>query len=149
MQKAFKQALYAKEEDEVPVGAVIVHEKRIIAQSYNQVEKLKDPTAHAEMLAITQASSFLGSKWLHKCTLYVTLEPCAMCAGALILSRIPRLVFGAKDPKAGAFGGCFDISDFGLNHKIRVIQEVLKEQCSQILADFFKAKRKSKPSHIC
>ena len=104
MRAALRQALYACKDDEVPVGAVIVYEDKIIAQSYNQVERLKDPTAHAEMLAITQAASFLRHKWLKKCSLYVTLEPCLMCAGALVLSRIDKVFFAAFDPKAGACG---------------------------------------------
>ena len=144
MQKALLQARYALAEDEVPVGAVIVYKDRIIAKSYNQVEKLKDPTAHAEMLAITQASSYLGSKWLHECTLYVTLEPCIMCAGALILSRIEKIVFGASDPKAGAFGSLTDVNKLKLNHKIGVKESILEKDCSFVLKKFFKAKRKIK-----
>ncbi len=144
MQKALLQARYALAEDEVPVGAVIVYKDRIIAKSYNQVEKLKDPTAHAEMLAITQASSYLGSKWLHECTLYVTLEPCIMCAGALILSRIEKIVFGASDPKAGAFGSLTDVNKLKLNHKIGVKESILEKDCSLVLKKFFKAKRKIK-----
>jgi len=141
MRRAIKHAGYAYEEDEVPVGAVIVHNNTVIAQSHNQVEKLKDPTAHAEMIAITQAASFLRTKWLVKCTLYVTLEPCAMCAGALVLSRIEKVVFGAADPKAGAFGSRCDINKLGLNHRIRVKAGVCEEECGLILKDFFKSKR--------
>ena len=146
MQKALQQAAYAFKEDEVPVGAVIVYDNKIIAKSYNQVEKLKDPTAHAEMIAITQAASFLKTKWLQKCTLYVTIEPCSMCAGALILGRIKKIVFGAKDPKTGAFGSKIDVNSSGLNHKIDVKEGILKEDCSQILQEFFKKKRKKKSS---
>jgi len=142
MQKALQQAAYAFKEDEVPVGTVIIYDNKIIAKSYNQVEKLKDPTAHAEMIAITQASSFLKSKWLQKCTLYVTIEPCLMCAGALILSRIKKVVFGAKDPKTGAFGSKVDINSLGLNHRIKTKDGVLREDCSQILQEFFRNKRK-------
>lgn len=141
MRSALKQAGYAYEEDEVPVGAVIVYKNMVIAQSYNQVEKLKDPTAHAEMIAITQAASFLKTKWLARCTLYVTLEPCPMCAGALVLSRIERVVFGAVDPKAGAFGSRCDINKLGLNHHIRVKGGVCQDECSRILKEFFKRKR--------
>jgi tRNA(adenine34) deaminase len=148
MRRALKQAEYARAEDEVPVGAVIVYKRRIIAQSYNQVEKLKDPTAHAEMLAITQAATYLKSKWLKGCTLYVTVEPCSMCAGALVLSRIDKVVFGAADPKTGAFGSKTDINSLGLNHKIKVKQGLLQKECSQALKDFFRAKRK-KPSRNC
>jgi tRNA(adenine34) deaminase len=144
MSKALQQALYAFDADEVPVGAVIIHNNRIIAKAYNQVELLKDPTAHAEMIAITQASSFLGSKWLEKCTLYVTIEPCSMCAGALILSRIDRVVFGAKDPKTGAFGSKIDINKLRLNHKLKVKKGVLETDCAQLLSEFFKIKRQQK-----
>jgi len=142
MQKALQQAAHAFKEDEVPIGAVIIYENKVIAKSYNQVEKLKDPTAHAEMIAITQAASFLKTKWLQKCTLYVTIEPCFMCAGALILSRIKKVIFGARDPKTGAFFSKIDINSLGLNHKIKVKEGVLKEDCLQILQEFFKKKRK-------
>ena len=142
MQKALDEAGYALDEDEVPVGAVIVHEDRVIAKSYNQMEKLKDPTAHAEMLAITQATSFLRSKWLKKCSLYVTIEPCSMCAGALILSRIDKVIFGAFDPKTGAFGSKLDINKLRLNHKIKIKSGVLERQCSRIMQEFFKRKRR-------
>ncbi len=143
MQQALKQTEYAKREDEVPVGAVIVYKGKIIAKSYNQVEKLKDPTAHAEMLAITQAANYLQCKWLTGCSLYVTIEPCAMCAGALVLARIKEVIFGANDPKTGAFGSKTDINRFGLNHKIKVKQGILGKESALILQDFFKRKRKS------
>ncbi|MEI8350127.1 MAG: tRNA adenosine(34) deaminase TadA [Candidatus Omnitrophota bacterium] len=141
MQKALLQAQCAFEEDEVPVGAVVVYRNKIIAQAHNQVERLRDPTAHAEMLAITQATAALKSKWLHNCTLYATMEPCAMCAGALILSRIEKVVFAASDPKTGAFGSKIDINRLKLNHKIKVKKGILEKDCSQLLKDFFKAKR--------
>ena len=144
MSKALQQALYAFDADEIPVGAVIVHNNRIIAKAYNQVELLKDPTAHAEMIAITQAASYLGSKWLEKCTLYVTIEPCSMCAGALVLSRIERVVFGAKDPKTGAFGSKLDINSLRLNHKLKIKSSVLETECGQLLSEFFKVKRQQK-----
>src|SRR5476649_1875122 len=99
MTEAIRQAKMAASVDEVPVGAVIIHDRKIIAKAHNQIETLKDPTAHAEMIAITQATHYLSSKWLQECTLYVTIEPCSMCAGALVLSRIPRICFGAPDPK--------------------------------------------------
>jgi len=146
MRRALLQAGYALEDDEVPVGAVIVHKDKIIAQAYNQIERLKDPTAHAEMIAITQAASFLKSKWLKGCVLYVTIEPCSMCAGALILSRIERIVFGALDPKTGAFGSKLDINSLGLNHKIKVKKGVLKEDCGAVLQQFFQNKRKQNNS---
>lgn len=144
MQQALKQAEYAKKEDEVPVGAVIVLDNKIIAKSYNQVEKLKDPTAHAEMLAITQAANYLQSKWLENCKLYVTVEPCSMCAGALILARVEEIIFGAADPKTGAFGSKTDINKSGLNHKIKVKQGVFGKEAALILQEFFKKKRKSR-----
>ncbi|UCG34892.1 MAG: nucleoside deaminase [Candidatus Omnitrophota bacterium] len=144
MRKAFKEAECASEEDEVPVGAVIVHEGKIIAKAHNQVERLCDPTAHAEIIAITQAATYLKSKWLQNCTLYVTIEPCSMCAGALVLSRIKRVVFGAFDPKTGAFGSQVDINKFKLNHKIKVKKGVLESDCGQLISTFFKNKRKKK-----
>jgi len=141
MRKALLQAEYALAEDEVPVGAVIVYKNKIIAQAHNQVEKLRDPTAHAEIIAITQAASFLESKWLKGCILYVTIEPCTMCAGALVLSRIDKIIFGASDPKTGAFGSKLDINTFRLNHKIKVRGGVLEQNCAGILQQFFQAKR--------
>jgi|TARA_B100000315_G_C14488371_1_gene546320 tRNA(adenine34) deaminase len=142
MSKALRQAEYAYNKDEVPVGAVIVYKDRVIAQAYNQVELLKDPTAHAEMIAITQASSFLKSKWLEGCSLYVTIEPCSMCAGALVLSRIDKVFFGATDPKTGAFGSKININSLKLNHKLKVKSGLLEKECSSILQSFFKKKRK-------
>lgn len=146
MQKALLEASYAFREEEVPVGAVIVYKGKIIAKAHNQVEKLKDPTAHAEIIAITQAASFLKSKWLLDCIFYVTVEPCSMCAGALLLSRIKEVVFGASDLKTGAFGSKVDINKLRLNHKIRVRKGILEAECSQILKDFFKKKRKPHPA---
>ncbi|MCK9614800.1 MAG: tRNA adenosine(34) deaminase TadA [Candidatus Omnitrophica bacterium] len=142
MEKALRQAQCALEEDEVPVGAIIVYKNQIIAKAYNQVERLKDPTAHAEMIAITQATNFLGSKWINDCTLYVTVEPCSMCAGALVLSRIANVVFGADDPKTGAFGSKININNLGLNHRIKVKKGLLKEECVAFLKEFFRNKRK-------
>ncbi|MBU1122472.1 MAG: tRNA adenosine(34) deaminase TadA [Candidatus Omnitrophota bacterium] len=144
MRGALREAIAAFDEDEVPVGAVIVYKDKIIAKAHNQVEMLRDPTAHAEILAITQAAAFLKSKWLHDCTMYVTVEPCAMCAGALVLSRIKRVVFGACDPKTGAFGSKLDITKLKLNHKVKVNPGVLKEDSVQLLKEFFKLKRKPK-----
>jgi tRNA(adenine34) deaminase len=142
MQQALRQAEYAEREDEVPVGAIVVYKGRTIAKSYNQVEKLNDPTAHAEMIAITQAANYLGSKWLKGCSLYVTIEPCSMCAGALVLARIERVVFGAADPKTGAFGSKTDINKLKLNHNVKVKQGILERDCAAILHNFFKKKRK-------
>jgi tRNA(adenine34) deaminase len=137
MRLALKEAMYAYEEDEVPVGALVVSNNRIIGKGYNQTEKLKDVTAHAEMLAITAASNYLGSKFLEECTLYVTLEPCTMCAAALRWARIGRLVYGAADAKAG-----FSlISNAILHPKTEVVRGVLEHGCSVLLTEFFKAKR--------
>jgi len=138
MMMALKEAQKAYEIREVPVGAVIVHEGHIIAKAHNQRELLHDPTAHAEMIAITQASSHLQSWRLENVTMYVTLEPCAMCAGAMVLARIPELVFGARDPKAGAAGSVMNIlRDERLNHRVTVTAGVLEQQCGAILRDFF------------
>jgi len=144
MSQALKEAEKALEKDEVPVGAVIVHEGRIIGRAHNQIKLLKDPTAHAEMIAITQASSHLTSERLINTSVYVTIEPCPMCAGALVLARVKRLVYGANDPKTGAFGSVADINKYGLNHKISVVRGVLEEQCGGMLREFFRGKRKSK-----
>lgn len=143
MQKALQQASLAACDSEVPIGAVVVLQDKIISKAYNQVERLKDPTAHAEILAITSACSVLKSKWLVGATLYVTIEPCAMCAGALVLARINRVVFGATDPKTGAFGSKLDINLLKLNHAIKVKKGILADECSRLLSDFFKNKRKN------
>jgi tRNA(adenine34) deaminase len=131
-----------KKRKEVPVGAVIVHNGRIIGKGYNQIETLQDPTAHAEMIAITAAAAGLGSRRFEGCTLYVTLEPCAMCAGAIVLARVPRLVFGASDPKAGACGTLFNIvQDTRLNHRVELVGGVYGERCGSLLSEFFAAMR--------
>ncbi len=142
MREALKQAKRAFASDEVPVGAVIVYKDSIIARAHNQVEMLKDPTAHAEMIALTQATNTLQSKWLQDCCLYVTLEPCCMCAGALVLARIGRICFGAADPKTGACGSVLNISqNHALNHQYEVVGGVLAEECAAFLSSFFEAKR--------
>lgn len=142
MQEALKQAKQALEADEVPVGAIILHGREIIAKAHNQVEMLKDPTAHAEMIAITQASHFLSSKWLQDCVLYVTIEPCSMCAGALVLSRLSQVIFGAKDPKTGACGSIVNILNHKkLNHQIEVQGGILADECGLMMSEFFKKKR--------
>ena len=142
MQEALKEAKKAFDEDEVPVGAVVVYKNRIIAKAYNQIERLKDPTAHAEMIAITSATNYLGSKWLNSASVYVTIEPCSMCAGALVLSRIKNLFFGAKDPKTGACGSVVNITNHKkLNHRIKVKSGILEQECSLLLKEFFKKKR--------
>jgi len=144
MQEALKEAIKAQDKDEVPVGCIIVHKDRIIARAHNQVETLKDPTAHAEMIAITQATSTLGSKWLQGAVVYVTIEPCLMCAGALTLARIKQVIFGAKDLKTGALGSVFNISKSNrLNHKFEVKSGILEQDCSYLVTEFFKKKRKT------
>jgi tRNA(adenine34) deaminase len=141
MVKALALAKKAKEEDEVPVGCVIVKEKKIIAQAYNQVEKLNDSTAHAEMIAITQAEGFLKSKWLKGCRLYVTIEPCLMCACALILCRIDKVFFATPEPKSGAFGSVVDINKLGLNHRIEAAPGIRSKESAALIKGFFAAKR--------
>ncbi len=144
MESAIKEAEQAYKRKEVPIGAVVVHEGRIIGRGYNQIESLQDPTAHAEIIAITAAATYLGSRRLEQCTMYVTLEPCAMCAGAIVLARIPRLVFGALDPKAGACGTLFNIvQDSRLNHRVEVLPGILEPRCGGLLAEFFKSVRKN------
>lgn len=138
MESAFREAELAYKRKEVPIGAVIVHKGKIIGKGYNQIETLQDPTAHAEMIAITAAASHLGSRRLEGCVLYVTLEPCSMCAGAIVLARLPRLVFGAPDPKAGACGTLYNlVQDERLNHRVELLGGVMQEQCGAILKDFF------------
>ena len=137
MRMALKEAQRAYDDDEVPVGAVIVADGRIIARGYNLTERLNDPTAHAEMQAITSGTEFLGGKYLRDCTLYVTLEPCPMCAGALYWSQITRIVYGAKDEKRGYSL----ISSKLLHPKTEVIGGILAEECSKLMTDFFKKLR--------
>ena len=145
MAEAIRQAKTAASEDEVPVGAVIVYQRKIIAKAHNQIETLKDPTAHAEMIAITQATNYLSSKWLHECTLYVTLEPCSMCTGALVLSRIAGVCFGARDPKTGACGSVVNLANHqSLNHHLDVREGILADECSALISEFFQKKRKAK-----
>jgi tRNA(adenine34) deaminase len=152
MRMALREAEIAFAADEVPIGAVVVHEPpgggpRVIAAAHNQREQLRDPTAHAEMIAITQAAEALGNWRLSGCTLYVTLEPCPMCAGAMVLARLPRVVYGAADPKAGAVTTLFRLlDDPRLNHRAEVITSVLEQPCGEILSRFFQQKR-PKTSH--
>ena len=142
MQLALQEAEAAMAENEVPVGAVIVHEGRIIAAAHNQREQLRDPTAHAEMIAITQAAALRRSWRLDGCTLYVTLEPCPMCAGAIVQARIPTVVYGATDPKAGAVQTLYHLlDDPRLNHRAEVVSGVLAEACGQVLTRFFQQQR--------
>jgi len=138
MEYALREAQQAYKRKEVPIGAVIIHEDRIIGRGYNQIETLQDPTAHAEMIAITAAAAQFSNRRLDGCTLYVTLEPCAMCAGSIVLARISKLVFGAPDPKAGACGTLYNIvQDERLNHQVELVRGVLEEKCGGILTDFF------------
>lgn len=142
MRQALRAAEVALDENEVPVGAVIVRNGRVIGRGHNQRERLADPTAHAEILAITAAAAEIGHWRLADSTLFVTLEPCPMCAGAIVQARIPRVVFGASDPKAGACGSLYEIcTDPRLNHRADVIGGVLAEECGAILTDFFRAQR--------
>ena len=143
MRVALDEARAAAEEDEVPVGAVIVAAGRVIASAHNQREQLADPTAHAEMIALTQAAAALGSWRLEQCTLYVTLEPCPMCAGAILQARVPVVIWGAADPKAGAVESLYRLfEDQRLNHRVQHTGHVMAEECGRILSDFFRQKRK-------
>ncbi len=142
MEFALKEARTAYSKNEVPVGAVVVHGGGIIGRGFNQIEMMNDPTAHAEMIALTAAAASLNSKRLKGCTLYVTLEPCPMCAGAIVLSRVPTVVFGCYDPKMGACGTLFSITDDArLNHRVHTIGGVLDAQCGELLKEFFRKKR--------
>jgi len=142
MGEALRQALKAYEAEEVPVGAVVVRDGRIIARASNQVELLKDATAHAEMLAITAAEEAVGDWRLNDCTLYVTKEPCPMCAGAIVHVRFGRVVFGASDPKGGAAGSALNLLQFpGLNHHCEITRGVREEECRQLLLTFFSEQR--------
>jgi tRNA(adenine34) deaminase len=142
MELALREAELAGRRKEVPVGAVIVQRGVVIGKGSNQIEMLQDPTAHAEMIALTAAAAHLESRRLEECTLYVTLEPCPMCAGAIVLARLPVLVFGAYDPKAGACSSLYTITnDIRLNHRVHTIGGVLEEKCGGILKQFFQAKR--------
>lgn len=145
MGEALRQAARAYEAAEVPVGAVIAREGRVIARAYNQVELLKDATAHAEMLAITQAEEVAGDWRLNGCTLYVTKEPCPMCAGAIVHVRLDRVVFGASDPKAGAAGGVLNLLQFpSFNHRCEVTCGVRETECRALLENFFLEQRKKR-----
>lgn len=142
MQLALEQARIAESMDEVPIGAVVVYEGKVIAQACNRRETDADPSAHAEFLAMKQASETLGVWRLSGCTVYVTLEPCIMCAGLMHQSRIDRCVYGAADPKAGALGSLYEVhSDSRLNHVFEVESGVCEDECATLLKDFFKAKR--------
>lgn len=148
MSLAYNQAIKAWEADEVPIGAVIVYKNQLIASAFNQVETLKDPTAHAEILAITQASKAIGDWRLNEAKLYVTKEPCPMCAGASIMSRLAQVIFAVPDSKMGCLGGSFPLHTLpGLNHKLNIKTNILTAPCQQLLQAFFSRKR-SKNSDI-
>ncbi len=152
MRLAIAQAEIAEDNGDVPIGAVIIYESQIIGKAYNQREQLKDPTAHAEIIALTQAAAFLQSWRLDGCTMYVTLEPCPMCAGALVMARVDRLVYGCDDPKAGACKSLYNIvQDERLNHRLEVTSGILEDQCREQLQEFFARRRqensnRNKPS---
>ncbi len=149
MVEAIKEAVAAAEADEAPIGAVITYKDRVIARAHNQREMLNDPTAHAEMIALTQAAAHLESWRLCGCTIYVTLEPCPMCAGALVNSRIDRLVYGPSDPKAGACESLYNIvEDPRLNHRMEVIGDFMSEPCRMLLQEFFARKRMKKKGGV-
>ena len=142
MNKALAEAENAAREGEIPVGAVIVKDGEIVASAHNNREATGDATGHAELLAIRKACKTLGGWHLEKCTLYVTLEPCPMCMGAIINSRLGKVVFGAKDAKAGACGSVIDLRSYPLNHKPQIESGFMKDECAKILSDFFTDKRK-------
>jgi tRNA(adenine34) deaminase len=143
MRRALQEAEAALAENEVPIGAVIVQQDRLIASAHNQREQLQDPTAHAEMIAITQAAQAVGNWRLEQCTMYVTLEPCPMCAGAILQARIPVVVYGASDPKAGAVQTLFQLlADPRLNHRAQSVSGVLVDECAGILTRFFQQQRR-------
>ena len=142
MKEALREARKSLDSGDVPIGAVVVSENRIVGRGHNQVELLKDPTAHAEMIAITSATATLGNKWLREATLYVTVEPCSMCAGASVLARLKRLVYGVTDIKTGAHSSLFNLlNDPRLNHQIEVIPGVEKNACAALLLQFFEKLR--------
>ncbi|MCK4960442.1 MAG: tRNA adenosine(34) deaminase TadA [Planctomycetes bacterium] len=142
MRMAIDQAMIAEENGDVPIGCVVVFENRVIAKGHNQRQRLNDPTAHAEMIALTSASDFMGNWRLGGCTMYVTLEPCTMCAGALVLARIDRLVYGCDDPKTGAVKSLYNIvADERLNHIVEVTSDVLGNDCSSLMTEFFARRR--------
>jgi tRNA(adenine34) deaminase len=146
MREALRMAEKARQADEVPVGAVVVREGKVIARAYNQVELLKDATAHAEMLALTQAEAAMNDWRLTDCDLYVTKEPCVMCAGAIVHTRIRRIIFGCADPRSGGAGGIINLLQHpALNHHCQITAGVLENECASILQEFFRKKRAQEP----
>ncbi len=146
MEEALRSAQRALEAGEVPIGAIVVHQNQIIARAHNRSIAENDPTAHAEILALRQAGAFLGNYRLSDCTLFVTIEPCSMCAGAIIHARLQRVVYGAKDPKTGADGSVLQVLNHpGLNHRIEVQEGVLAGRCAELLQTFFRQRRSEAP----
>jgi tRNA(adenine34) deaminase len=144
MDEALAEARAAEAHDDVPVGAVVVRDGQIIARAHNERERRQDPTAHAEMLAVRAAAEVVGSWRLERCVLYVSLEPCAMCAGAVVLARVPVLVYGATDPKAGAVGSLMDLArDERLNHRATVVGGIRADECAGVLTRFFHRRRRA------
>ena len=145
MQQAIIEARKALDNNDIPVGAVVVLNDRVIGKGYNQVELLNDPTAHAEMIAITAATATAGHKWLREATMYVTVEPCTMCAGAAVLARLKRVVYGVQEIKTGAHSSLFNLlNDPRLNHRIEVIPGIAKEECAALMLEFFDKLREHK-----
>jgi tRNA(adenine34) deaminase len=143
MRQALREARRGAREQEVPVGAVVVHDGKVIARAHNRPLRSLDPTAHAEILVLRRAARKLGNYRLAGCTLYVTIEPCAMCAGAIVHARLKRVVYGARDPKAGASGSALKVLNHPkLNHQVELVSGVLKEECAAVLREFFQARRK-------
>ena len=144
MQEALKEARWAMREEEIPVGAVVVFENKVVGRGHNQVEMLQDPTAHAEMIAITAATIALEKKWLNGASLYVTIEPCSMCAWAMVLARLKQVVYGVQDLKTGAHSSLFNLlSDPRLNHRINVIPGIMQKECRRVMREFFVKMRSS------
>ncbi|WP_230467321.1 tRNA adenosine(34) deaminase TadA [Lujinxingia vulgaris] len=149
MMQALEEAERAQAEGEVPVGAVVVHDGQVIARGFNRRESWQDPTAHAELIAVRRAAEALGSWRLHECTVYVTLEPCPMCAGMLVNARVGRVVFGARDPKAGAMRSLYAMGeDPRLNHRIEVKEGVLSAACGRVLSEFFRTIRERRKATV-
>ena len=147
MRRALNEARRGFAEDEIPVGAIVVYEGKVISRAHNRPIHLHDPSAHAELLALRRAARKLGNYRLVECTLYVTIEPCAMCAGAIVHARVDRLVFGARDPKAGASGSALTVLNHPkLNHRVEVIEGILADDCAAVLREFFRKKRRAKLS---
>ena len=143
MKEALKEAMKALKKDEVPVGCVIVKDNKIVGRGYDKRESTNDPSAHSEIIAIRKAAKKLGDWRLENCDLYVTLEPCAMCLGASILARIRRIIYGAENPKFGAISSVVNLLNYKWNHKIKIVSGILKDECSEILKEYFRNKRKN------